>query len=353
MKCSKAQELLSSYLENSIEPPMRVALEQHFAECAQCASAYDRFHAAAMMLDELPEMEPPPGFHAAVMARMEQARRATPRPVRWWNVDWQSVFNARVPVRAVAMGVAVLLVLAVVVQLTPLNGIMANLIWQPGYQKAPVKEDPSVPKMPLPENIKQRARASYVQPGSGISIGVTVDSRNDAYTFYLLRLTTNTNAAIPARVFLLSDGVTLPDERSADSVPKVFDGSVSPRGPGDVPVVVTRGAENARSVVAQVMWEHGGRRYHQYLFLPPEFDLSVPRSGINAATRGVSLYEKLNAISAGYGIVVLASGDLRKRAPAVEAEYDDPESGLYCSLLRTDLRSKPLVSSIYVVEPKR
>ncbi len=351
MKCVKAQELFSSYLENWIEPPMRVALEQHFAECAECKAAYERLHAAAMILDELPQVEPPAGFHAAVMARVERARRATPVRVRWWNVDWQGVFNARVPVRAVAMGLAVLLVLAVVVQLTPLNSITANFLW-PGSNKTPVVEDPTVPKSPLPEGMKQRTHADYARAGTGITIRVTADSRSDQHTLYQLRFAAEAGEVISLEVYLLPGGMTAPGAESSNSMQKLYAGSVSSREGVDVPVVVTRTAGEARSDVVQVVWSYGGRTYNQYLFLPPEFDRPVPKTSVNQDTRGASIFEKLNAIATSYGIVIMASGNLGEQAPSVEVDYDDPGSELYCSLLETNLRSRPLASSIYVVEPK-
>src|SRR5665647_1122912 len=121
MKCARAQELFSGYLEKTIQPPMGVAFEQHLAECAHCKAEYNRFHATTVVLDELPEVEPPPDMHAVIMARIERARREAPGKVRWLHFDWQSVFTVRVPARALAMGGAMLLVLAMLVQLTPLH----------------------------------------------------------------------------------------------------------------------------------------------------------------------------------------------------------------------------------------
>ena len=304
-----------------------------------------------MILDELPQVEPPPGFHAAVMARVEQARRATPARVRWWNVDWQGVFNARVPVRAVAMGLAVLLVLAVVVQLTPLNGITANFLW-PRSNKAPVVDDTSVPRSPLPEGIKQRSHADYARAGTGTTISVTADSRSDQYTIYELHFAAERGEVISLKAYLLPEGMTTAGAEPSDSVQKMYSGSVSSREGVDVPVVVLRSRHDARSVVAQVVWSYGGRTYNQYLFMPPEFDRPVPKTGVNSDMRGASMFEKLNAIATGYGIVIMASGNLGEQAPSVEVDYDDPGSELYCSLLETNLRSRPLASSIYVVEPK-
>ncbi len=109
MKCGKAQELFSSYLEKTIQPPMGVVFEQHLEECAECKAAYDRFHATTVVLDELPMVEPPADMRAAVMARIEENRRQAPARVKWLHFDWQSVFTLRVPAKALAMGAATLL----------------------------------------------------------------------------------------------------------------------------------------------------------------------------------------------------------------------------------------------------
>ena len=149
MRCNKAQELFSSYLEKTIQLPMGVAFEQHLAECVRCRSAYDRFHATTIVLDELPVVEPPPDMHAVIMARVEQARRAAPGRVKWLHVDWQSAFTVRVSAKALAAAAAVLLVFVMVMQFSPLHSYMSGLLGvQPASNRLPVNQ--GYARLPVP-----------------------------------------------------------------------------------------------------------------------------------------------------------------------------------------------------------
>ena len=353
MKCAKAQELFSGYLENAIEAPTRVTLEQHLTECPQCKAAYDRYHATAVMLDELPEVETPPNLHAAVMARVEQARRAAPRPVTWWQVDWQSVFNAKVPVRAVAMGFALLLLLAVVVQLTPLRSITAGFFWQPPSTEIPLGEPIDAPKGPLPPGVKQRTQADYHGAESGMSISVTADTRAEHYTVFFLRLRTETGAATPLEAYILPDGVTAADQGAVEAATKIYSGTVPSGWDTVLPVVVTPSTSRERSLVVQVIWEYKDRRRSEYVFMPPEFDPTASDKSVNLSCREASIYDVLNGIATKYGIVIMASGNLREQVPAVNLGYESPDGALRRVLLRTSLQSRALASSVYRVEGRR
>ncbi len=127
MKCNRIQEMFSDYMENAMDARSCVEFEQHLTECACCSMDYDRFTQTVTMLDEMPEVEPPADFHASVMARVERARRTAPRPVRWWEIDWQRVFTIRVPARAVAMGLTLVLLMVLAVRFTGLSTITAGL----------------------------------------------------------------------------------------------------------------------------------------------------------------------------------------------------------------------------------
>ncbi len=123
MRCARVRDLFSSYLENEMDVPTSVQFEKHLAECNKCQADYDRFTAAVMVLDEVKEVDPPAGLHAAVMAGVEKTRRAVPSPVRWWQIDWQHVFTLRVPARAAAYA-AVALVMS--------RGLSRRRRWDPG-----------------------------------------------------------------------------------------------------------------------------------------------------------------------------------------------------------------------------
>jgi hypothetical protein len=94
MLCERAQELFSDYYEGAVKPAMLVPLEGHLDECEDCR---DRLHGMRdlwTLLDTAPHVEPPPGFRAAVWARIDameadKARQRKPAIA----FDWRSLFR--------------------------------------------------------------------------------------------------------------------------------------------------------------------------------------------------------------------------------------------------------------------
>lgn len=94
MLCERAQELFSDYHEGAVKPAMLVPLESHLDECAECKTKLDGIRDIWNLLDSAPLVEPPPGFRAAVWARIdaieaEKARKKRPQ----FAFDWRSLFR--------------------------------------------------------------------------------------------------------------------------------------------------------------------------------------------------------------------------------------------------------------------
>jgi len=341
MKCTKAQELFSSYLENTIQPPMGVALEQHLAECDRCKAEYGRFHATTVVLDELSEVEPPADLHAMIMARVEEARRTAPSRVKWWNFDWQSAFTVRVPAKAIAGAAAAVLAFIGLAQFGPLHTMTASFF---GGQRAvshPV-DDTAVPG-PLPIGFKTDF-GQYVAVGAGLSIGVRVDSRSDSSTVYMMRLQTSSKTPVQLQVSLMSSKAFRLDEGA--EADQLYKGTVSRDREAVVPVPVTQSGGNRGADVAVVKWVTDSGTKTEYVFLPCV--LGSASHSTRSATGSPAFV--LNVLSADYGAVILAPGSLKDTDESVAVSGRTAFQAISHAGRQAGMSVESLGSSIYVVK---
>jgi hypothetical protein len=90
MKCEKAQEFFSDYIENTLDRPMTVALEAHLNGCEACGADVASLRSMWTVLDQVPHVEPPADFVWRTTTRLQhellnrrEAERAKPLP--WWK----------------------------------------------------------------------------------------------------------------------------------------------------------------------------------------------------------------------------------------------------------------------------
>ena len=82
MNHTRAQELLSPFLEGDLADAERVAVEAHLAGCAGCAEELGFLRDTVSRLRRLPAPEPPPFLETRVMARIEAGEA---RPSGFWR----------------------------------------------------------------------------------------------------------------------------------------------------------------------------------------------------------------------------------------------------------------------------
>ncbi|MCE5200175.1 MAG: zf-HC2 domain-containing protein [Armatimonadota bacterium] len=331
MNCAKAQDMFSAYLENVMEPSQRVAFEQHLATCPSCKASYEKFNAALMMLEEMPQVEPPADFHASVMARVERERRVEPSKVRWWNLDWQHVFTIRVPARAVAMGFAVLLLMVMAVQFTPI-GHSINAVVFPGRTVGnPVGDDDS----------SDAPKAGVLNSGcdlakSGLCINVSNDSSGKAYT---LRLSSKDGNPVDYSVYT----------RTGTSAKNgVANGFVSRGQQASVTIDV---AHDRQTVVTELKWHYRGRSYDRLAFLPPTFDADASAKKIDMSFNKTTVYQALDQVSRSYGIVILASGNLNRTIKFGGVDDGNATDAIYAVADKANMTWQALAASVYEMEP--
>lgn len=342
MKCARAQELFSSYLEKTIQPPMGVAFEQHLAECSECKFAYDRFHATALVLDELPEVEPPKDMRAAVMARVEQARRQAPGRVNWLHIDWGSIFTMRAPAKAFAMGAVLMLVVVMLAQFTPLQSITANLILGQRATKSLPNNQGIVPG-PLPYGFKTDSGTKYADVGEGLFVGIKAVSSNSSGIAYTVRLGTRSEAQIPVQIYMLPEGAELNDVQVGNLGSPRYDG------------VVTKGHEAgntiriAQSRIAMVVWKSNGQSLSELVFLPSAFGHVAGHPSISVSNARVC--DLLSKLSSDYGVVILSPSDICSRTATVNVDATSSASSAMSAVAgQASLDLHMLGSSVYEVK---
>lgn len=344
MKCTKAQELFSSYLENTVQPPMGVALEQHLAECDRCKAEYGRFHATTVVLDELPEVEPPADLHAMIMARVEEARRTTPSRVKWWSFDWQSALTVRVPAKAIAGCAAALLVLAVLAQFGPLHTVTASLL---GGQRVTthINAEGTAPG-PLPSGFKADSSAQYVAVGAGLSVGVRVDSKSASSTVYMMRLATPSDTPVQVQVSML------PSSERTIALKPFYKGSISRDQEAAVPIVVTQSSRGRIADVAVVRWTNADKTAEEYVFLPSAFGSVGGKAQVSAAVSasGQGAFDLLDQLSADYGAVILAPNTVSDSAERMSVDAGTVSDAIAEASKQAELTSQLVGSSVYIVK---
>ena len=58
MKCLRAEELFSDYVEATLAIPLRLDLEDHLESCRECASLLESFREVINVMGALPAAQP-------------------------------------------------------------------------------------------------------------------------------------------------------------------------------------------------------------------------------------------------------------------------------------------------------
>lgn len=324
MKCARIQELFSAYAENTLEPPLKVAFEQHMAECADCRELYEKFNATMMLLDEMPEMDVPEGFHAAIMARVAGNTQVQPHPVKWWHLDWQHVFTVKVPARALAVGVAALLVVGVV-SLNTKHTPGASLIPGTGSPVSSIQTEPDGPRIPTHTGDISK---------SGLNVGVSVGSEGNT-----LRFKAESKEIIKVDVYVMPASAVSTDAPGTH----YYSGFVQSKQDAFV------GINSGEATALRVVWTRDDQAQCQYIFLPSRVSDSAENRSL--ALRPGSAYSAFRQISEIYGVVIIASGDLSKNIKYTGGSSQSPSDAVFEVSRSLGLSWSGLAKSMYSVQP--
>jgi dipeptidyl aminopeptidase/acylaminoacyl peptidase len=87
MNCKWAEEHLSAYLDDALDPPLSGEVGEHVAQCAHCRAILDDYRRFDLLLAEYPRVEPPPELRDrifsspefAALLRQEAVAQSAPR----------------------------------------------------------------------------------------------------------------------------------------------------------------------------------------------------------------------------------------------------------------------------------
>src|SRR5437016_832085 len=79
MQCEHAQEFISEYVTGEMDAALAVSLENHLNGCEACRDTVDGLRRLWTTLEQMPVVDPPPSFHAAVMKRISEEEKAAER----------------------------------------------------------------------------------------------------------------------------------------------------------------------------------------------------------------------------------------------------------------------------------
>jgi len=102
---SRAQDLLSAYLEHDLGEAERAQMEAHLAACTTCGSDLEDLRGAVDLLRRLPDPEPPPFLATRVMARIAAGEARSPAWRRW--IEQLATPLVAAPLAAAAAALAV------------------------------------------------------------------------------------------------------------------------------------------------------------------------------------------------------------------------------------------------------
>ncbi len=326
MRCARARNLFSSYLENELDTSARVKFEEHLAGCSKCKAAFERFNVAVVVLDEVPELDPPADFHERVMARVRESRAAAPLPVKWWRIDWQHVFTIRLPARSAALALATIFLFAVAMQWTPLGTVVRSGVLTVVQRIAPVQTELTGTAPPIDSIV------AYDEKGIGLSVGVEFHAGSPRTRYDL---------------WLKTDG-SEPVEYSVTVNGQAYRGTVSKEQKTTISV---QADDSTDLQVASVKWTHDGKGYVKQVFLPRQFDANANRKKLSLSFADTTVYNVLSTVARRYGVVVIASGNLNRAVPFASVTALGPEDALYQVAAIDDKlgveTSKPLVYVVY------
>lgn len=99
MQCQQAHEYFSDYVDRALDPALTVSVDNHVAGCASCRDNVAGLRRMWTQLTDMPQVEPPPGLHAAITSALDaqQVRepRAATRPALLPSFNLRALFQPR------------------------------------------------------------------------------------------------------------------------------------------------------------------------------------------------------------------------------------------------------------------
>jgi hypothetical protein len=327
MKCDSVRDLISDYLEGSIDYALWDSFRSHIDKCDSCKAEIAAIKSTWEVLDSLPEVETPVSFrHDVVMraARIQHERSER----RLHFPDLSGIFSR--PLRAVGMVAAATAIALTMVRVTiPLNHFNAGMGGPVSMGSGNVATTDNESSIDENSELGQKQLWQSRHLGRNtIWINVSPNDKGNGRTIYRVLLSLNPGAVSKNTVFgrvWAQISLLPPDSYSADadqSKGLVWEGNILSTGPVLVPVIVDRFQGRREGVNLLVSWRFRGRQFSQIVYIPahlgpdPSKDM-YDLSGDLAKKSDPGLYSSLQRVSEEYGCIVVSPTGIRDDSPVV------------------------------------
>jgi anti-sigma-K factor RskA len=113
MDCTHCQELLSEYIDGTLELGEQVSIERHLADCEPCRAVRDDLLQIVHFSHQLPLQSPAVSLWPRIQSNVAQLREGFwARPARWWARLRSFSFNLSVP-QVIAGAAALVIVISI------------------------------------------------------------------------------------------------------------------------------------------------------------------------------------------------------------------------------------------------
>ena len=331
MKCERAKELFSEYLEGGADHALTDTIRRHMGQCSSCAREFELFKQTRCMLEALPEAEPPMEFRHDVVMRVARMQHERERGTagRILGFSWESLLGGLRPARAVAIACA-FAAFAIVLLTVPDSAYdyFAG-VFNPGVrivQSVEPQQSANVVEASPLSKLESRRKHEWQARKLGrntLWVALECEGNRDNTTLYRLMLSINPDALLPgdvttrigARIFLLPPNTF--GDNVIESASAAWQGNILAESPVIVPVIVDQSSSRTGSVNLLVAWRFRGRDFAKIIFLPTQkqafsarntFGFSIGDSGFSQA--GTGLYPTLETVAQDYGVAVVANAYL-------------------------------------------
>lgn len=360
MKCERAKELFSEYLEGSIDYALTATVRAHIDQCDGCKGDLVSFRRTWDAIGALPEVEPPSSFrHDVVMraARLQHEHRKTEKQ-GFLGVTWDYLFGRLLPARAIAIACAGAVLAAVLLNLP--QGIFTQFSQESRVFDVPgegLRPPSSIEASPL--NAKREDWLGRIGNYNALWVSVESASLSEGSSYYELVLTINNKALatgvtnrIPAQVYILPAGVYRLEPGSQRK--PVWSGNVL----GDAPLPLTvPGITNSQGepvpITLLVTYQFRKMQFSKVVFIPSRETRQRSTDAFGLAQNGAqgrdrSLFGVLQAVSQEYSTPIIANGSLDKKPSVVDIGSGDIGGALRKVLEPVDLDWAFIDKSVHV-----
>ncbi len=275
---------------------MKLAIEQSLAADP---AAHDDYAEFSQVLDfiqatNLPEVEPPNGFRAAVMARVEAEIQVQQKPsgngflealAQWFGQPRRQVTGA------LAGAAAVVIVIG------------AFMIHPRSQVQSPYSSENFGPSAPSP--------APAERPVEPVILAVVTTTDMAGNSVHNIRVRVAYNSVVNAYAVNSTDQITDPSARSVDSQQLLSEArDLTPNQILQIPVTLSQTAEPGAMLNVVVTWHGVGnnaRPHSEVVFSPA--NAGEPASPMSAAPSSGKFFDCLQAIASAYHITTIADVD--------------------------------------------